>query len=91
MDEIDAALVLFAQPNTTAGLPDEEDMWDFLPPIKRPQSNLIVDDDSNPSVANIFAFGAFADKHDGVVYHKLTGSFPFMSLEGSVCFFPVSL
>jgi hypothetical protein len=28
----------------------------------------------------------FADKHTGVLYSDLTGSFPFMSLEGSVCF-----
>jgi len=39
------------------------------------------------SIANIFAFGAFADKTSGVVYHDLTGSFPFMSFDGSVCFF----
>jgi hypothetical protein len=38
-------------------------------------------------VANIFAFGAFADKNSGIVYHDLTGSFPFISLDSSVCFF----
>ncbi len=26
-------------------------------------------------------------KNNGIVYHDLTGSFPFMSLDGSVCFF----
>ena len=31
-------------------------------------------------------FGAFADKQSGVVYNNLTGNFPFMSLDGSVCF-----
>jgi hypothetical protein len=35
----------------------------------------------------VFCFGAFADKVSGVVYNDLTGNFPFMSLDGSVCFF----
>jgi len=35
----------------------------------------------------VFVFGAFADKNNGIVYHDLTGSFPFMSLDGSICFF----
>jgi hypothetical protein len=48
--------------------------------------NVIVDD-GDESIANIFCFGAFADKTSGVVYHDLTGSFPFMSFDGSVCFF----
>ena len=34
-----------------------------------------------------FVFGAYADKYNGIMYHDLTGSFPFMSLDGSVCFF----
>ncbi len=42
---------------------------------------------SGESIANVFVFGAFADKNNGIVYHDLTGSFPFMSLDGSVCFF----
>ncbi len=36
---------------------------------------------------NVFCFGAFADKVTGVIYNDLTGNFPFMSLDGSVCFF----
>jgi hypothetical protein len=48
--------------------------------------NLIADDEDQ-SIANIFCYGAFADKHSGIVYHDLTGSFPFMSFDGSVCFF----
>ncbi len=48
--------------------------------------NLIADDEDQ-SIANIFCFGAFADKQSGIVYHDLTGSFPFMSFDGSVCFF----
>jgi hypothetical protein len=41
----------------------------------------------NKSIANIFCFGDFADKISGVVYNDLTGNFPFMSIDGSVCFF----
>jgi hypothetical protein len=48
--------------------------------------NLIGNDD-NKSIANIFCFGAFADKNSGIVYHNLTGLFPFMSYDKSVCFF----
>jgi hypothetical protein len=66
---------------------NEVDVWDF-PAFPPPAPvNLIADDKSNPSIANVFAYGAFADKHSGVVYHDLTGLFPFMSLDGSVCFF----
>jgi hypothetical protein len=60
------------------------------PPYHRPaygaqhEANLILD---NNSIANVFCFGAFTDKISGVVYNKLTGNFPFMSIKGSVCFF----
>ena len=47
----------------------------------------VIDHDKTGSIANVFCFGAFADKGDGVVYNDLTGLFPFMSLDGSVCFF----
>jgi hypothetical protein len=46
--------------------------------------NIISD---NKSIANVFCFGAFADKISGVVYNDLTGNFPFVSIDGSVCFF----
>ncbi len=49
--------------------------------------NLIRMDDDDATIANIFCFGAFADKTSGIVYNDLTGSFPFMSLGGSICFF----
>ncbi len=49
------------------------------------QPNLIGDDEDE-SIANMFCFGAFVDKNSGIVYHDLTGSFPFMSLDRSVCF-----
>jgi hypothetical protein len=51
------------------------------------QHPTLIMDDSEGSIANVFGFGAFADKNNGIVYHDLTGSFPFMSLDGSVCFF----
>jgi hypothetical protein len=47
----------------------------------------LIGEDGDESIANVFGFGAFADKNNGIVYHDLTGSFPFMSLDGSVCFF----
>jgi hypothetical protein len=39
--------------------------------------------------ANLYCFAAFADKHTGTIYNDLTGTFPFMSLEGNVCFLVV--
>jgi len=45
--------------------------------------NYISDDDS---IANVFCFGAFANKVSGVMYYDLTGNFPFMSIDGSVCY-----
>jgi hypothetical protein len=42
------------------------------------EPHIIISDDNEESIANIFAFGAFADKNNGIVYHDLTGSFPFM-------------
>jgi hypothetical protein len=50
--------------------------------------NVIVAD-NNSSVGNIFCFGAFADRRTGVLYNNLTGTFPYMSLEGDLCFFIV--
>ena len=35
----------------------------------------------------MFCFGAFADKRTGVVYNDMTGNFPSVSLDGSVCYF----
>ena len=58
-------------------LPDPRQMQDV--------PHFIADDDE--SIANIFCFGAFADKREGVVYNDLTGIFPFLSLDRSVCYF----
>ncbi len=46
--------------------------------------NYIPDD---KSIANVFLFGTFADKVNGLVYNDLRGKFPFMLIDGSVCFF----
>ncbi len=46
-----------------------------------------IDDIDNESIANVFCFGPFAGKNTGVVYNDCTGNFPFMSLDGNVCFF----
>ena len=62
----------------------------FQGPAYGAQRTIISDDDDSDvdhTIANVFCFGAFADKVSGVVYNDLTGNFPFMSLDGSVCFF----
>jgi hypothetical protein len=51
--------------------------------------NVIEDDMDNQTDANLFCFAAFADKHTGTLYNNLTRTFPFMSLEGNVCFLVV--
>jgi hypothetical protein len=53
-------------------------------PFVRPAANII--ESNNDSEANIFIFAAFADKRTGMLYSNLTGTFPFISLEGNVCF-----
>jgi hypothetical protein len=53
-------------------------------PIGHGLNYTVEDEDS--SIRNIFCFGAFADKQTGILYNNLTGSFPYMSLEGNVCF-----
>ena len=49
--------------------------------------NLIGVEEDNKSIANMFCFGAFANRNSGIVYHDLTGSFPFTSYNRSMCFF----
>ncbi len=51
--------------------------------------NVIKDDMDNQTDANLFCFAVFADKHIVTLYNDLTGTFPFMSLEGNVCFLVV--
>ncbi len=52
-----------------------------------PQYHHIIDNDNDQSIANVFCFGAFADKISSVVYNDCTGEFPYRSLDGNVCFF----
>jgi hypothetical protein len=47
--------------------------------------NLIGLDD-NEFILNMFCFGAFLVKNNGMVYNDLMGSFPFILLGGRVCF-----
>jgi hypothetical protein len=43
--------------------------------------------DNKESIANVICFGVFADKNNRVVYNDLTGLFPIILLDGSICFF----
>ncbi len=56
-------------------------LFNEVPPYPGLGPNIIADDES---IANVF--GTFADKITDVVFNDLTGNFPFMSLDGSVCF-----
>ena len=51
------------------------------------QSSNLIGLDDNESIADVFYFGVFADKNNRVVYNDLMGSFPFILLDGSICFF----
>ena len=46
----------------------------------------IINDVDDQTIANVFCFGAFADEISGVVYNNCTGKFPYMSLDGNICF-----
>jgi hypothetical protein len=69
--------------------PEVLPIFDKAPPYPGPAYNATnspaMIENNNASIANLFCFGA--DKVTGVVYNDLTGNFPFMSLDGSVCFF----
>ncbi len=59
-----------------------------MPPLGLPMGpNIIINNGDDHSVANVFAYAAFADKNTGTIYNNLTGLYPFVSLDGSVCFF----
>ena len=66
---------------------DDSELWQhFLPPVNTGARTNVIDDDSEDTIANVFCFGAFADKNTGVMYHDMTGLFPFMSLDGCICY-----
>ncbi len=71
--------------------PEVLPIFDEAPPYPGPAYNATnspaMIENNNELIANVFCFGAFADKVMGVVYNDRTGNFPFMSLDGSVCFF----
>jgi hypothetical protein len=54
----------------------------FVPPAI-PGPN-VIGDDCDESIANVFCFGAFADRHSGVIYNDLTATFLLFSSMG-VC------
>jgi hypothetical protein len=72
-------------------LPPVLPLFDNIPVYPRPAYGTrlgpnVLADNADKSIANIFCFGAFADRNSNILYHNLTGSFPFMSFYGSVCF-----
>jgi hypothetical protein len=65
----------------------EPDSIDVYPPdLQVAGMPNIIADDSVDSIANVFCFGALADKNTGIMYHDMTGNFPFMSLDGCICY-----
>ena len=73
----------------SAGVPPDSDSTASSGNYPHSPQAHIIEDDATSAAGNIFCFGAFADKHTGVVYSDLTGTFPYMSLTGNVCFLVV--
>jgi hypothetical protein len=69
------------QPVMPGLIPDDDHEDDGNEP--RPA---FIDHINNESIKNMFCFGAFANKNTGVIYNDCTGNFPFMSLDGNICF-----
>jgi hypothetical protein len=44
------------------------------------QGYALIGMDDDKSIVKIFCFDAFTEKTNGLMYHDLTGSFPFISL-----------
>jgi hypothetical protein len=66
----------------------------LFPPINldnisdtKPRFHIIDDVDNHLLIANISYVRAFADKTTIVVYNNCTSKFPFMPLNGNICFF----
>jgi hypothetical protein len=68
----------------TTNTDDDESNYSIL--LDCPMSNANLIESNDISVANVFIFAAFVDKQTGLLYADLTGTFPFMSIEGNVCF-----
>jgi hypothetical protein len=57
---------------------------DFVPSvIPGPK---VIGNDCDESIGNVFCFGAFTNRHSGIVDNNLTGNFPFVLFDGSICF-----
>jgi hypothetical protein len=59
------------------------------PPIAPESTYTNLIKDGNESEANIFCIPTFTNKHTGILYINLMGTFPFMSLKENVCFLVV--
>ncbi len=70
--------------NNKSNMDNLSEPWVNVGPPEHGPNVIVNNDDS--SVGNIFCFGAFADKQTGILYNNLNGSFPYISLEGNVCF-----
>jgi hypothetical protein len=73
-------------------LPPVLPLFDKIPVYPGPAYNAqpgpnVIAEDVDESIANIFCFGAFSDRNSRIIYHDLTGLFPYMSFDGSVCYF----
>jgi hypothetical protein len=66
-----------AYPGPTYGARQDPNMTE-MDDGARHHPDLIGMDDDDETIANIFCFGAFADKTSGIVYHNLTGLFSFI-------------
>jgi hypothetical protein len=77
---------------TTADLPiiaNDDDDNDTLPlkgVYPHSNANVIEANDGSTKDANLFCFAVFTDKQTGTLYNDLDGIFPFVLLEGNVCF-----
>ncbi len=60
----------------------------FTPQGGNPNNNpnVIEADNNSTRDSNLFCFAAFAKKQMGTLYNNLTRTFPFILLEGNVCF-----
>jgi hypothetical protein len=80
---------LFAAPTpTNPGLCNDQSTNSLLSdvqPFSATKAN-VIEENATSLDANIFCFAAFADKQTGILYNDLTGTFPFMSHKGIICF-----
>jgi hypothetical protein len=71
------------------GLNHPQSNDDFYNRTTFPPPHLIQEFDDYSNSANVFYFGAFADKILGVVFNDCTGNFSYMSLDGNIYFFVI--